>query len=110
RESAQGIKFAGQQLIEIGFGQFGDAHHHGIGGEIAQALAAAADHQSESAQEIKHRHHIHDPQQIAYDDLAESQTQPLRVHHPQAKETFAQSLTAPDPFEVNTVTNRQEEV
>src|SRR5439155_26517219 len=71
RKLAQGIEFAGEKLVEVGFGDTRVADDDGISGQIAQSLAFPIEPAGQSADEIKQRQRIDESQEVADDNLVE---------------------------------------
>jgi hypothetical protein len=109
RVITEGIEFAGQELFEVWFFDFGRAHDDSVGGKIAQALASAARQTCDPTNQIKQWQCVNETQQIPNSDLAELEPKALNVRNPQAKQAFAQSLPSPIPLGYNAVSDLGEE-
>ena len=104
------VVFAGEQLVEVRLGHTRVPDDHGVGGDVAEALAAGVEPASQAADKIKRRQRIHKPQQVAHDNLVELQPHPLHVHHAQAEQPLADGLAAPGPLQKNSVADADDKI
>src|SRR5689334_7323839 len=100
---AQGDVFAGEQLVEVRYGEFCRAHDNSVGRDIAKALITPIEQANNSTYEIECRQHIDEAQQVANDNLVDLESKAFGVHDAQAQDAFSHRLPAPDPFQQNAI-------
>src|SRR6185369_10159409 len=107
---AQRIEFSGEKLVDVGFDDAGNADDDRIGGDIAEALATRIEPAGQTADEIKHRQRVDEPEQVTDDDLVKLEAEAFGIDDAQAAQHFAEGLSAQAPFEGDPVTDADDKI
>ena len=110
RVRAERVEFSREQLIEIGLGVFWQMNDDGARGDVAEALRVAAEQARESADEVEEREQIDEAHEVAHHDLVKAEAQALGIGDAQFAKSFTERLPAPEPFEDDVVSGRDDEV
>ncbi len=104
----EGVVFRFLNLPDVEEAGRGDGDDHGVGGEVAEALAALAPVKENSAEQISGGKKIDRAEEIADDDLTALQFQAGGVDDAQPEHALAQRLSPPAPFRENAVADRDD--
>jgi len=84
--------------------------YHGVRRDIAQPLIFLGNQTTDAPDRVKGRQQIHDSQQVPNYDLRRTQPESFCIHYADFECPFSGSLTSPDPFEKDGISDGDDKI